>query len=179
MIRWFEPLLMPGLLLPALTRPFRGASVFRSGSRWVRCRSCGRWGGPPEGPVRELVDVPLRVLLELVVVAALRAGVAETGPAACFVRGVVLVVALGGGPAADGAGAGGVPDLGQVPQPDPGIVAFGSRYRWSQGSVVTGSSVMIRSGPGPGVRSRQVPGSAVAPNANPGPSRAPGPARFL
>ena len=29
--------------------------------------------------------------------------------------------------------------------------------RWSQGSVVIGSIVTIRSGPGPGVRSRQVP----------------------
>ena len=56
---------------------------------------------------------------------ALRAGVAETGAAACFVGGVVLQVALGGGPAADGAGAGGVPDLGQVPQPDSGVVAAG------------------------------------------------------
>src|SRR5689334_20097977 len=59
------------------------------------------------------------------VVTALRAGVAETGAAACFVGGVVLVVALGGGAPADGAGAGGVPDLGQVPEPGPGVVAFG------------------------------------------------------
>ena len=65
------------------------------------------------------------MLLEPVVVAAFGAGVAQAGPAACFVRGVVLEVALGGGPPADGAGAGGVPDLGQVPQPDPGIVAAG------------------------------------------------------
>jgi hypothetical protein len=40
-------------------------------------------------------------------------------------RGVVLEVALGGGPPADGAGAGGVPDLGQVPEPDPGVVPPG------------------------------------------------------
>src|SRR5262249_50369763 len=38
---------------------------------------------------------------------------------------VVLEVGLGGGPAADGAGAGGVPDLGQVPEPHPGVVAGG------------------------------------------------------
>ena len=83
------------------------------------------WGGPAEGAVGELVDRPFRVLLEAVVVAALGAGVAAAGPAACLVRGVVLDVALGGGPAADGAGAGGVPDLDQVLQRDPGVVAAG------------------------------------------------------
>ena len=49
---------------------------------------------------------------------ALRSPVTQAGPAACLVRGVVLEVAVPGGPPADGAGAGGVPDLGQVPQPD-------------------------------------------------------------
>ena len=43
----------------------------------------------------------------------------------CLVRGVVLDVALGGGAAADGAGAGGVPDLDQVLERDPGVVAAG------------------------------------------------------
>jgi hypothetical protein len=80
-------------------------------------------GRPPEGPVGQLVHSPPGVLLEPMVMAALRACVAETGPAACFIRGVVLQIALGGGPPADGAGAGGVPDLGQVPQHDPGVVA--------------------------------------------------------
>src|SRR6516165_9289819 len=42
--------------------------------------------------------------------------ITQAGPPARLVRGVVLEVALGGGPPADGAGAGGVPDLGQVPQ---------------------------------------------------------------
>ena len=56
---------------------------------------------------------------------ALRAGVAQAGPAARFVRNVVLVVALGGGPAADRAGAGRVPHLRQMRQHDPGVVAFG------------------------------------------------------
>jgi len=37
----------------------------------------------------------------------------------------VLVVGLAGGSPADGAGAGGVPDLGQVPQPDARVVAAG------------------------------------------------------
>src|SRR6516164_231326 len=82
-------------------------------------------GGPAEGAVGELLHLPLRVLLEPVVVPAFRAAVAQASPTACFVRGVVLEVALGGGPAADGAGAGGVPHLGQVPEPDPGVVAAG------------------------------------------------------
>ena len=82
-------------------------------------------GDPAEGAVGKLVHSPPGVLLEPVVVAALGAGVAQARAAACFVRGVVLVVALGGGATADGAGAGSVPDLGQVPQPGPGIVAAG------------------------------------------------------
>src|SRR6185437_2311814 len=49
----------------------------------------------------------------------------QTGPSACFVRDVVLKVTPGGGPPADRAGAGGVPDLGQVPQRDPGVVTLG------------------------------------------------------
>src|SRR5206468_12767497 len=55
---------------------------------------------------------------------ALRAGVAEARPAARLIRRVVLDVALGSRPPADGAGAGRVPDLGQVPQLDPRIMAF-------------------------------------------------------
>ena len=82
-------------------------------------------GGPSECSVRELLDLPLWVLFELVVVAAFRAGVAQACASARLVRGVVLEVALGGGPPAHRAGAGGVPDLGQVPEPDPGIVASG------------------------------------------------------
>ena len=68
----------------------------------------------------------------------------------------MLVVALGGGAAADGAGAGGVPDLGQVPELDPGVVAVGFV------AVVAGvggdrvdRDDQVRSGSG--VRSRQVP----------------------
>ena len=49
--------------------------------------------------------------------------ITQAGPPARLVRGVVLEVALGGGPPADGAGAGGVPDLGQVPQLHAGIMA--------------------------------------------------------
>ena len=81
--------------------------------------------GPPEGAVRELIHGPPGLLLESVVVPTLRAPVAEAGPSARFVRRVVLKVAVPRGPAADRAGAGRVPDLGQVPQLDAGIVAPG------------------------------------------------------
>src|SRR5205823_2653435 len=53
------------------------------------------------------------------------AGVTEARPAARLVGDVVLQVTLGGGPPTDGAGAGGVPDLGQVPQLGAGVVTFG------------------------------------------------------
>src|SRR6478609_592662 len=82
-------------------------------------------GGPAEGSVGELVDGPSGLLLEPVVMTTLRTPVAQAGPSARLVRRVVLEVALGGGPPADGAGAGGVPDLGQVPERDPGVVAPG------------------------------------------------------
>jgi hypothetical protein len=82
-------------------------------------------GGPAEGAVGELINVPPGVLLEPVVVPALRAAITQTRPPARLVGGVVLEVAGGGGPAADGAGAGGMPDLAQVPELDPGIVALG------------------------------------------------------
>ena len=72
-------------------------------------------GGPPEGAAGQLVDRPAGVLLEPVITPALRAAVAQARPAACLVRGVVVVVALRGRPAAPGPGAGRVPHLGQVP----------------------------------------------------------------
>ena len=51
--------------------------------------------------------------------------IAETGAAACLIRGVVLEVGAGGGSTAGDPGAGGVPDLGQVPEPGAGVVAPG------------------------------------------------------
>src|SRR5947209_17453941 len=80
---------------------------------------------PPEGPVGELFDLPAGVLFDPVVVSALRARVAQAGPAACFVRGVVLEVAGRRRSSADGAGARRVPDPGQVPELDPGIMSAG------------------------------------------------------
>src|SRR5690348_18241989 len=56
---------------------------------------------------------------------AFRAAITQARPAACFVGDVMFEVALGGGAAADRADAGGVPDLGQVPQLHPGVVSPG------------------------------------------------------
>src|SRR5271165_3159851 len=58
------------------------------------------------------------------VVAAFRAAITQARSAACFVGYVVLKVAGGGGSSADRTGAGGVPDLGQVAELDPGVVAL-------------------------------------------------------
>src|SRR5690349_808356 len=93
------------------------------------------------------------------VVTALRAGVTQAGAAACFVRDVVLVVALGGGAAADGAGAGGVPDLGQVPEPGPGIVTLGLE---SVVARVGGDRVDRDDQVGPGSGGAQPPGAISA-----------------
>src|SRR5690349_24339440 len=56
---------------------------------------------------------------------ALRTAITEARPAARLERDIMFEVALAGGSAADRAGTGGVPDLGQVPQPDPWVVAPG------------------------------------------------------
>src|SRR3954452_14880324 len=96
-------------------------------------RVAGGFGGvapprgsrPPERPVGKLVYFPPGLLLEPVVMPALRARVAQAGPATRLIRDVVLEVAARGRPAADRAGAGGMPDLRQVPELDPGLVARG------------------------------------------------------
>src|SRR5712691_8510620 len=118
------------------------------------------WGCPSEGAVGELIDVPAGVLLEPVIVPALRAAITQACPAACFVRGVVLKVGLGGGPAAGRPGAGGVPDLGQVPQLDPGIVAPGLEpvIAVAGGDRVEGDE-QVRLSAGPGA---QLPGAVTA-----------------
>jgi hypothetical protein len=86
----------------------------------------------------------------------LRTAVAQAGAAARLERGVVLEVGLAGGPTADGAGAGGVPDLGQVPQLEPGVVAIGFVLVVARIGVdgVEGDG---QDGAGSGVRRIQVP----------------------
>ena len=63
--------------------------------------------------------------LSLVVVTALRVPVTQAGPAARLVGDVVLEVRARRWAAAARPGARGVPDLGQVPEQDPGIVTLG------------------------------------------------------
>jgi hypothetical protein len=76
-------------------------------------------------PAGELFGFPPGVLFGAVVVAASRVAVAQAGPAAGLVRGVVFEIAALRGAAAARPGARGVPDLGQVPEHDPGVVARG------------------------------------------------------
>src|ERR1700741_4876596 len=82
-----------------------------------------RGRGPADLPAGELLGVPAGILFEPVVEAALRIPVAQAGPAARLVGNVVLEGGVHGGAAAAGPGARGVPDLGQVPEHDPGVVA--------------------------------------------------------
>ena len=58
------------------------------------------------------------------VMTTLRAGVTQARPAARLVRRVVLEVAGPSRSSADRAGTGRVPDLGQVPQLDPGVMTL-------------------------------------------------------
>jgi hypothetical protein len=72
-----------------------------------------------------LLDVPAGLLLEPVIVPTFGAAVAQARLAARLVRDIMFEVALARWPPTHRAGASRVPDLGQVPQLDPGIVAFG------------------------------------------------------
>src|SRR5690348_11216693 len=118
------------------------------------------------------------------VVPALRTGVAAAGASADVVRGVVVDVALGGGPPADRAGAGGVPDLDQVLQPDPGIVAAGlvPVVAGVSGQGLQGDD-QVRPGSGgaqpPGAVPAGRPVRAARGEGEPGLSGGPGPARPL
>src|SRR5262249_30096679 len=55
----------------------------------------------------------------------LRAAITKARSSTCLIRNVVLEVALCGWSTAARPGASGVSDLGQVPKPGPGIMAFG------------------------------------------------------
>ena len=88
----------------------------------VYCRP-GR-GGPPEDRWDGLFDLPPRVLLEPVVMPALRTGVTEAAPAASLVGCVVFEIALIRRASTGRAGACGVPNLGQVEELGGGVVAW-------------------------------------------------------
>src|SRR5580693_3131337 len=81
--------------------------------------------GPANGTVVELFSVPAGVLLEAMVMAAFRVPVPQARPAACLVGNVVLEIAPPGRPAAARPGTRRVPDLRQVPEHHPGIMAPG------------------------------------------------------
>ena len=104
--------------MPAARRLHRVAGGFG------RVLPSGR-GGPPERAIGKLVHGPARVLLEPVVAPAFRPAITQARASARLVRGVVLEVGLGRGSSATWPGACGVPDLGQVPELDPGIMPGG------------------------------------------------------
>src|SRR6185437_7418922 len=103
---------------------FPDCRLYRVPGRFGDVLPPGR-GDPAERPVGKLVDRPPGVLLEPVVASTFRAAITQARPPARFVRGVVVEVALGGGPAAARSGASRMPDPGQVPELDPGIMALG------------------------------------------------------
>src|SRR5690348_8368000 len=117
-------------MLPTLRGPtdlnafnFPGCGLHRVPGRFGGVLPPGR-RGPADSPVGKLVDRPARVLLETMITPTLRAAVAQARPPARLVRRVVVEVALGGGPAAARSDARHVPDPGQVPELDPGIMAL-------------------------------------------------------
>jgi hypothetical protein len=72
-----------------------------------------------------LLDVPPGLLLESVIMTTLWAAITQARPATRLIRDIMFEVTLARWPPTHRAGASRVPDLGQVPQLDPGIVAFG------------------------------------------------------
>ena len=133
-------------------------------------------GGPPEGAVGKLIDRPSGLLLEPVVMPAFRTRIAQTRTSARLIRRVVLEVALAGGSPADGAGAGGVPDLRQVPEPGAWVVAAGLV---PVVAVVGGQGVQRDDQIGPVSRGAEPPGAVTAGRAVPAGrgEGEPGPAR--
>ena len=134
----------------------------RSGSRGSRLpsdRVAGWFGGVgrPDGVVHRKVPsgswstFHLRCCLTRWSRQTLRSGVTQARSSARLKGDVVLEVAGGGRSPADGAGAGGVPDLGQVAELDAGVVALGLK------PVV---AVLGGDGCRPTTRSGPVPGSA-------------------
>src|SRR5690242_2722277 len=137
------------------------------------------WGGPAEGSVGELLDVPPGLLLEPVIMTTLWAAITQARPATRLVRDIMFEVTLASWPAADRTDAGGVPDLGQVPQLDSGVAALGlepvAAVLGAEGVELddeVGSGAGGAQPPGPGSSRRPVP--LFEGEAEPGPVPAPG-----
>ena len=118
-------------MLPTLRGPrdlnafnFPGCRLHRVPVRFGGVLPPGR-GGPADSPVGKLVYLPAGILLETMITPTLWTAVAQARPPARLVRGVVLEITLCGWSAAARSGARRVPDLGQVPELDPGIMALG------------------------------------------------------
>src|SRR5262249_54958263 len=94
--------------------PGRFGDVLASGRR-----------GPPHVPAGQVLGPPPRILLQPVVMAAPRVPVAQAGPAARLVGDGVLAAAARRGRRPPRPGTGRGADLGQVPQPPPGIMSAG------------------------------------------------------
>ena len=141
------------------------------------------WGGPAECPVGELIDGPSGLLFQPVVMSALRAAITQAGPSARLVRHVVLVVTLGGGRRHTGLVQVACRTWDRCRSLTPGSWPR-AWYRCWQWWVSRVSIATIRSGPPPGMRSRQVPYPPGGPSRpagvkeNPVSPGRPGPARF-
>src|SRR5260370_13744250 len=125
----------PGRVLPRLpvTRPVRRASGDVEGQRQVGRLDgiAGRLGhilpprrrGPPHVSAGQLLGVPPRVLFHTVVEPALCPAIAHTCSTTSLVWHIVLEITSYCGSSAARSGTPRVPDLGQVPSHDSGIVA--------------------------------------------------------
>jgi len=83
------------------------------------------WRGPPDVAAGQMLSLPPRILFHPVVESALRVPITQTRTATGLIRGAMFEVAVFGRAAAPRPGTRGVPDLGQVPQLDPGVMPGG------------------------------------------------------
>ena len=162
----FERVQLSGLPSTPGTGSVRWCTAARSG--WSSGTSRREAGRPSSG-----------VLLEPMITPTLWTAVAQARPSARFIRGVVLEVTLCGWSAAARSGASRVPDLGQVPELDPGIMALGlepmialpvsigsradQQVRTASGDAQSPGAYLPRAGPDSGEgESRPVPAPPVA-----------------
>ena len=126
-------------------------------------------GRPPVPAVGELLGLPPGPLLEPMIMPAFGTAITQARPPARFIRRVVLEVAGGGGPPAHRRRARRMPDLGQMPQLDPGIMSFGCEPMLARvGADGVEGDGQVRAGP----RGAQPPGAVSRRAARPGWQRA-------